>query len=615
MKCKRTIRLLLSVLMVLGTLSGCSGVPDISSNDDEPTQPAGIVSIDDPIVLQPNSSILTPTLLEKAAENPVVTSEDHPRWTGFTLGYFDDLGDPGTTPRTVELCGEWGFNSARVALRYDELFSHDMAQADMDTFYILDSMVAAAIEHNIHLNLAMYSLPGRNVIEAAAENDYTSTAELDLFINGEKQAMANKVLSTVARRYKDVPNFNLSLSPLYEPTNTNLSTGLPMPDYTWDDVAAYLGKAIDAIRAESPDRLIIYEASSANDQYVIIEESTPTKAVADEKGNVVIMYNFCQSAYVYACMTETTGNHIDNMNSSMFIPEYPNYVYLVPEHICHRQDEDDLAITLDGLLPKGTVLTIQIKSSIGGTLDISADGESLYSEELTEAEYAISEPLSGYYPYRVSEKNVSALLPHDAENVVISCKNGAYDICGITLDLPEEYAVEKWYYAQPYDVYQGLEQQEGVVKRATSQVMICPNDFDRGQLVTIHDDMTYTSRNPENTDHRTWVENDVYWDMADRSTIDNWSRDISEFDGSCVIRFERADFSGATWDSMKAYYEDLLQSFEEYGYSWWSNDWWLMTEEYPQTKIIASCPSTEYAGYEYFNLELLQLFQKYQSKD
>ena len=152
MKCKRTIRLLLSVLMVLGTLSGCSGVPDISSNDDEPTQPAGIVSIDDPIVLQPNSSILTPTLLEKAAENPVVTSEDHPRWTGFTLGYFDDLGDPGTTPRTVELCGEWGFNSARVALRYDELFSHDMAQADMEAFYILDSMVAAAIEHNIHLH-------------------------------------------------------------------------------------------------------------------------------------------------------------------------------------------------------------------------------------------------------------------------------------------------------------------------------------------------------------------------------------------------------------------------------------------------------------------------------
>ena len=216
----------------------------------------------------------------------------------------------------------------------------------------------------------------------------------------------------------------------------------------------------------------------------------------------------------------------------------------MPEHICHGQDEDDLAITLEGLLPKGTVVTMQIKSSIGGTLDISADGESLYSEELTEAEYEISEPLSSYYPYRVSEKSVSAVLPQDAENVIISCKKGAYDICGITLDMPEQYAVEKWYFAQAWDVYEGRETKEGVVKKSTSQVMICPNDFDRGQLVTIHDDMTYTTRNPENTKHRTWVENDFYYDMADRSTIDAWSQAISEFDGNCAIRFERADFSG-----------------------------------------------------------------------
>jgi len=258
---------------------------------------------------------------------------------------------------------------------------------------------------------------------------------------------------------------------------------------------------------------------------------------------------------------------------------------------------------------------MQIRSSIGGTLDISADGISLYSEELAAAEYAISESLSRFYPYRVSEKSVSAVLPHDAETVVISCRNGAYDICGITLDLPEEYAVEKWYYAQAYDVYQGLEEQEGIVKKSTSQVMICPNDFDRGQLVTIHDDMTYTSRNPENTDQRTWVENDFYWDMADRTTIDQWSKAISEFDANCVIRFERADFSGGIWPEMKEYYEDLLMSFEEYGYSWWSNDWWLMTEEYPHTKIIAECPSVAYEGYSHFNLEMLELFQKYQSKD
>ncbi|MBQ7817097.1 MAG: cellulase family glycosylhydrolase, partial [Oscillospiraceae bacterium] len=238
MKLKKTISLLFSVVIVAGAMCGC--------NSEGSTQPKGMISIDDPAVLQPNSKIITAELLEKAATNPVVTSEDHPRWTGFNLGYFDDLGDAGTTAKTVELSAEWGFNSARVCFKYDELFSRDMTQADMDAFRILDSMVAAAIENDMHLNLALYSLPGRNVIEAAAENDYISTAELDLFINEEQQVLANKVLSTIAHRYKDVPNFNLSISPLYEPTNTNLSTGLPSPDYTWDDVAVYLGKAIDA---------------------------------------------------------------------------------------------------------------------------------------------------------------------------------------------------------------------------------------------------------------------------------------------------------------------------------------------------------------------------------
>lgn len=604
MKVKRIFSFCLVVMLLAGLLTGCGN-----------GQKGGVAPIDDPTVAQADPSILTEELLAKAAENPAVTSEDHPRWTGFTLGYYSKLGEPGATPRAVELCAEWGFNSARVFLPYTTLFNADVTEANLTMLHKLDEMVAEAIEHDIHLNIFFGSLPGRSVEEAWVENDYTSTAELDLFINAEKQTMANRVLSTLAARYKDVPNFNLSITPFQEALNKDLSTGLPYEDFTPDHVAEFLGKAIDAIRAEDPERLIIYEPTAFTHEDAIIEASTPIKAVADTRGNVMISYNFCQTAYVYACMTETAGNHIDNMNSSMFIPEYPNYVYLVPEHICHGQDEDDLAITLDGLLPKGTVLTMQIKSSIGGTLDISADGESLYSEDLTVAEYAISEPLSGYYPYRVSEKSVSAVLPNDAENVVISCKNGAYDICGITLDLPEKYAVEKWYYAQPYDVYQGLEQREGVVKKSTSQVMICPNDFDRGQLITIHDDMTYTTRNPENTSYRTWVENDFYWDMADRNTIDRWSKVISEFDGNCAIRFERADFSGGIWPEMKEYYEDLLQSFEEYGYSWWSNDWWLMVEEYPQTTVIAECPSTKYAGYDHFNLEMLELFQKYQSKE
>ena len=590
MRHKKIVSLLISVVVIAGAICGCG------SSDSQ--QPKGMVSIDDAAVLQPNGKILTAELLEKAATNPVITSEDHPRWTGFNLGYFDDLGDTGTTAKTVELSAEWGFNSARVCFKYDELFSRDMTQADMDAFHILDSMVAAAIENDMHLNLALYSLPGRNVIEAAADNGFISTAELDLFINEEQQVLANKVLSVIACRYKDVPNFNLSISPLYEPTNTNLSTGLPSPDYTWDDVAAYLGKAIDAIREESPDRLIIYEACSNNDLEAIIEESTPTKAVADEKGNVVIMYNYCQTSYVYACMTSSAGKHIDNMNSSMFIPEYPNYIYAVAGGVWVNAP-----IVIDGFLPAGTTLDLYLARSYPDTvLDISVDSVSWYRENLSETEYITSEPLGGYYPYATSEKHISITLTEDTEQIAINCLNdGGFDPSGILLTYPEEYAVERWYYAQPYDVYMGTETSEGVKLKQTSSVMLAPNYHDKGRYITIHEDMTYTS--------------DHIYEESSADTISQWSKGRSDFDGNCVIRIERADFSGGIWPEMKEYYEDTLRSFEEYGFSWWSNDWWLMTEEYPHTKVVAECPTVQYAGYEYFNLEMLELFQKYQSED
>jgi len=554
-----------------------------------------VVSVDDPAALAPNPHILTPELLEKAAKNPVVTSEDHPRWTGFVLNYTAAAGEINTSPKEMELSAEWGFNAARLFLHHTTVFSEDVTTVDVIALEKVDEMVAAAIEHDLHLDIMLSSLPGRYAYHADAASGYTSTGELDLFINEEKQAMADRIFTVLARRYKDVPSFNLSISPLYEAMNKDLSTGLPAPEYTEKDVAAYIDRVMDVIRAEDPERLIVYEATPANHWDTVIPESAPAKEIADEEGNALVSYNFCQNAYVYACMTDTEGHHIDNMNSSMYLPDYPNYIYSVRTHI-----SDGDPMTINGLLPAGTMLTIQLKESFGGILTVKADDETLYSEELPTVAYETGNRLSTFYPYAQSEKQVSVNLPFAPEKLTVSCEDGGFDICGILLTLPEEYAVERWYYAQAYDVYQGIEQEEGVIPKKTSEVMIAPNDHNSGANITIMDDLTYTSEH-------------VY-DEASAKTISEWSEKINEFDGNCIIRFERADFSGTTWESMRAYYEDLLQSFEEYGFSWFSNDWWLMTDEWAQTKVIAECPSTEYAGYEHFNLELLELLQKYQSK-
>ena len=538
-----------------------------------------------------NSYIITDELLAKAKANPVVTSENHPRWTGFVLGY----GYPGkfdTSAKEIELVAEWGFNSVRVILHYETLFGADAQTPDLIQLAELDRLVAAAIDSGIHLNILLAHIPGRSAISGDPSTDYISTADLDLFINPEKQDLTLGIYRTLAARYRDIPNYNLSITPFCDATNYNLSTGLPAPEYTTEDVAAFLGKAIDAIRQEDPDRLIIYESSETGGD-LLPEIAAPGKAVADSRGNVIISYNHCEGPYVYACMTATAGNHIDDMNHSLDLQPYPNYIYAVVSHL-----DSERPLTLSGCLPGGTTFDLYLEGSYGGTLDISVDGVSLYSEALPEQSYEVGERLSVYYPYAESDKCVSVTLDSDADELVIACDNGAIDICGIYLTLPDEYARERWYFAQAYDVYLGLEEQAGVARRTSSSVMLAPNDPANGWDITINDDLTYTS--------------EIIWAEASTDMIDEFLEILSRFDGNCVIRFESGDFGGAIWSELREYYEDLLKGYEKYNFSWWSNDWSRMTNDMGS---IAEATYIEYAGYEQFNLELLQLFQQYQSSD
>ena len=247
--------------------------------------------------------------------------------------------------------GTWGFNSARLALHYLTLFSEDAQTVKLESLKQLDRLVAAAIENDLHFNICLFNVPGRSVLTQVF--DYNYTGDFDLFINPEKQEQAFDVYRVLAARYKDVPNFNLSIQPIWEPLNRDFSTGLPAPEYGADDVAEFLGKAIDVIRAEDPDRLITYEPTSNNPYAQIIDESTPTKAVADSRGNVMINYNFCEQSYVYDCMTMGEGEHIDNMNNSMYVPGYPNYIYSVASSIYNGS-----SVTVDGILPSYTGVAI-----------------------------------------------------------------------------------------------------------------------------------------------------------------------------------------------------------------------------------------------------------------
>ncbi len=161
--------------------------------------------------------------------------------------------------------------------------------------------------------------------------------------------------------------------------------------------------------------------------------------------------------------------------------------------------------------------------------------------------------------------------------------------------LPEEYAQERCFNGTPYDVHLGLQEKEGVYKKPRSSILIDSAYLPDCRQIVLHDGLTYTVNEP--------------LAEASKETMREWADYVAALKGNCVVRFERADFTGVHWDDMKAYYNDLLDIFNEYGYSWWSNDYWLMTDRYPQTAVIAESPIEPAEGYDYFNKELLELLQ------
>lgn len=550
-----------------------------------------MVSISDAAVTEGFAESLTPELREKLESAPEITAENHPVWTGLIFGYayYRQIND---YSKEMRKCANFGFNSTRLLTDYEPFFNGNVTEVNLTNIQTLDKMVKTAIQYNLHLNVCLSTVPGREAYSDPVT--FTSEGSFDLFVNEEKQEQVNRLWAALAKRYAEVPSAYLSFTPFWEAANYNLSTGLPAPEYTMEDIGEYLVEVVEAIREQDEERLVIYEPTALNGYNDIIEQNSVVKECVKDVENIIISYNFCETPYVYANMTATEGEHIDNNNHSLFLPQYPNYIYSVGFNM-----NADYPITFTGVLPAGTVLDIYVKKSWGTTLDITADGKNIYSEEIKQGEFETSELVSVYYPYATSEKKISVTLEKDAKEIVVSCTNDGIELSGMDVYLPEAYAVERWYTATTYDVYMGYEEEAGVKLKKTSRIMISPNDYNYLTNIEILEDVSFKTG-------KVWAE-------ASKETIEQWGKHISEFDGNCVVRYEGACFNGAIWEYMYSYYRDLLDMFVEKGLSWWSGDWHWMT--YNHTNNIGGVPTVFYDDNPHFNIELLKLLQEHQNSE
>lgn len=540
------------------------------------------------------SPALSDEALAKTAERRNETLDELPRLTGFVLandGYYS-IHTIVKTVDDIRRIADWGFNTVRLRITYETLFNQDGSQIDLTQAERLDELVEACIEADIHLNLLLCTLPGRT--KWVDLNDVSSGGETDLFINPERQKEAVSVWATLAARYQDVSGAHLSFTPFWEPDGDLGINSEEGWEHTPQDTCDTLALLIEAVRAQDPERFIFYEPTAHIAAEATIQESSlfyePLKSRFD---NLMISYNFCQNAYVFAEITDIVGEDVDLSNYSMFKPEYPVTNYGVNDTI-----PDGGGLTIDGFLPAGTVIDLYLAYADGqSALTITGDGTELYHEELSSGDYRPGRPLSSFYPYATSDKKISVTLAETTDEVAISARGADIKWCGMDVILPEEYAVERWYMNSGRDNF--FEDEARFLWLATSTVMISPSERCETWHITIRDDVTFTT-------------GEVFAE-ANAETIEHWCAEISDFSPQCIVRYEDACFSlGTTQGSILRYYEDVLSTFEKYGFSWLSNDYELILQE--STNRIADAEVVEYDGYDFVNLELLELLQKYQEK-
>lgn len=177
-----------------------------------------------------------------AAEAP--SAGKLPRWRGFNL--LEKFikrreGNSAFSENDFAIMQEWGFDFARLPMSY--LCWADADPANWKTIREeelkhVDQAVELGRKHGVHVNLNFHRAPGYCV--------NPPKEPLDLWTNAQARDACAFHWATFAKRYRGIPNSQLSFDLLNEP-----------PDISAESYVRVVKELVGAIRSEDPQRLII----------------------------------------------------------------------------------------------------------------------------------------------------------------------------------------------------------------------------------------------------------------------------------------------------------------------------------------------------------------------
>ena len=577
---------------------------------------------------KPDPGIFDDELYEKMALYPEVTTETMPRWTGKIIGIQEEYFS--SDVEYIRDAKKWGFNAVRISLLpdvYDEKWER---LEDKGFMLILDQMIAEAIKLGLHVEIWCKMHPGLWE-HYVAEGDFATMYHCDR-LYGEKyyQDLNDEVWRQLAERYKDVPSACLTMLPMQENYYINYNTDFfnfdsyDWAEYTPQDVADYQARLVDVIHEVDPDRIVFVEPG-----YLDYTFDSIGQLIIDAmkgKPNTAITFNYPSAGAYGLYSMNFNKSDVDNFRHSSPVLRYPFCLY-----DAHEQVTREYPIKIGGFLPAGTEITLYVKKteideylkSIGiksGALSIVADGKTLYTEQISDAEYKVEESISGHLTYAESEKKITVTLPNKTDSVEIQVGSDLeytwpydrYDNgirlhwSGLKVHLPEEYAVDQLWNATAYDVSIGIAEADepGIYVKHTSDVLISPimegyPDCNWTHDITINEDITYTTPYPSQI-----------------TSYDTLAEAASQTAAKCVgwlgsFRTESSfNLDGRYWEDIKAFMTDTYDVMYNTGLSWWSVEIFhsLFTES---SKYIDRIEPVEEGRFKAFYPQVLEILQKY----
>jgi hypothetical protein len=292
----------------------------------------------------PDNSSLASSLLPEASWNHL------PRWRGFNLPSKSSLEHENGPflEDDFRMISELGFNFVRIPLDYRVWIKNgNWNQVNEDVLKEIDQAVEWGEKYHIHVCLNFHRAPGYCINPPQEAKN--------LWIDPDAQKICAMYWTLFAKRYKGIPNSQLSFELFNEPM------GIDNPTY-----AKIVGIMTTAVRSEDPDRLILTDGNNVGREPV--EELIPLHVAQSGHGYEPFGLTHYRAEWV-------------NGSSEWTVPQWPSpiitgYVY-GPIH-----PELHTPWAVEGYFNKAADLQLHVGTVSDSTdLLILADGKTVFEKK------------------------------------------------------------------------------------------------------------------------------------------------------------------------------------------------------------------------------------------